>query len=207
MNWIEFSRKMLHDIANPLLAVRLQLWNLKNAEPGSLKEAVGKLEKELNYLESLIKNSREVLKMEASDEETSPLTAEEVREVFNGIGDELPKLSLHYELSDWEGLSISVPMLSMIIRELAINAKEAEAGRLTFERNGDRINCTDDGTPFSKGAIRDALIPYYSSKEKGMGLGLAKVQRALELFDGRLELEAAESPKQARIVLILPPAS
>jgi len=206
MNWIEFSRKMLHDIANPLLAVRLQLWNLKNSDPGSIKEAVEELEEEFDYLESLIQNSREVLKMEAPNGERSPLTGEQVRKVFGELGSEVNGLELRYEASDWEGVAITTPALSLIIRELAANAIEAQASRLDFEKNGDRIICTDDGAPFIESSLESALTPYYSSKEKGMGLGLAKVQRAIELFGGRLELETADISKKARIVLILPPA-
>ena len=66
-----------------------------------------------------------------------------------------------------------------------------------------RVAVSDDGPgipPEKQGRVFEA---YYTTKEKGTGLGLATVKHNVELYGGRVLLES-ELGKGARFVLLFP---
>lgn len=53
---------------------------------------------------------------------------------------------------------------------------------------GFRIEVADRGTGLSEGTLRDALLPFYSTKPTGTGLGLTLCREIVEAHGGRLSL-------------------
>ena len=53
---------------------------------------------------------------------------------------------------------------------------------------GFRIEVADRGNGLSEGALRDALLPFYSTKPTGSGLGLTLCREIVEAHGGRLSL-------------------
>ena len=53
-----------------------------------------------------------------------------------------------------------------------------------------RIEVIDDGEGIKREALDKILIPFFSSKEKGTGLGLTVVQKVIEAHGGELGIES-----------------
>jgi signal transduction histidine kinase len=53
---------------------------------------------------------------------------------------------------------------------------------------GFRIEVADRGSGLSEGALRDALLPFYSTKPAGTGLGLTLCREIVEAHGGRLSI-------------------
>jgi signal transduction histidine kinase len=94
---------------------------------------------------------------------------------------------------------------------LLLNARDAlgEGGtvRVGLERAGNRVRITvaDDGPGMDEATRRRAFEPFVTDKEKGSGLGLAVVRRAVEGAGGTATLESA--PGRGTVVrLTLPRA-
>ena len=66
-----------------------------------------------------------------------------------------------------------------------------------------RIEVADRGSGMSEVVIAQALLPFYSTKRAGTGLGLALVREIAEAHGGRVHL-ANRADGGARVVLILP---
>ena len=81
---------------------------------------------------------------------------------------------------------------------LLLNAKEAmsEGGtlELSLRRDGGRAVCRvrDTGQGMSEAVRRRATEPFFTSKEKGSGLGLAVVRRVMDAAGGRLDIRSVE---------------
>jgi two-component system, NtrC family, nitrogen regulation sensor histidine kinase NtrY len=54
--------------------------------------------------------------------------------------------------------------------------------------SGFRLEVADRGSGLSEGALRDALLPFYSTKATGTGLGLTLCREIIEAHGGRLSL-------------------
>ena len=68
---------------------------------------------------------------------------------------------------------------------------------------GFRIEVADRGTGLSEDTLRDALLPFYSTKPAGTGLGLTLCREIVEAHGGRLSL-ANRADGGARVTVWLP---
>jgi len=87
-------------------------------------------------------------------------------------------------------------LLRQALLNIFLNARDAmpAGGRLmvTLERRGGRalVTITDTGTGMSEAVRARATEPFFTDKEKGSGLGLAVVRRAVEDIKGKLEIQS-----------------
>src|SRR6266704_2272858 len=70
-------------------------------------------------------------------------------------------------------------------------------------QGGARIEIEDNGPGIARQELARIFTPFYTTKERGTGLGLALVQKAAVLHDGRVEVESDEG-RGARFTLVLP---
>jgi len=68
---------------------------------------------------------------------------------------------------------------------------------------GVRIEVADRGSGLSPDTLRDALLPFYSTKPTGTGLGLTLCREIVEAHGGRLSL-ANRPDGGARVTVWLP---
>jgi signal transduction histidine kinase len=76
--------------------------------------------------------------------------------------------------------------------EIRIAVREAGGGFL--------LEVTDRGTGLKDDVLRDALLPFYSTKATGTGLGLTLCREIIEAHDGRLSV--ANRPESGAIVSV-----
>ena len=79
--------------------------------------------------------------------------------------------------------------------EIVVSVREHGAGVM--------LEVGDRGTGFAEEALRDALLPFFSTKESGTGLGLTLCREIIEAHGGRLSL-ANRSGGGALVTLWLP---
>jgi signal transduction histidine kinase len=68
------------------------------------------------------------------------------------------------------------------------------------------VSVTDDGPGIPKSQIAKIFEAYFTTKEKGSGLGLSIVKHKIEMYGGSVLVES-ELGKGARFVLQLPTKS
>lgn len=113
-------------------------------------------------------------------------------EVVLSLGDELPRVRADAE------------QLRQVFLNLAINAVQAmgEGGKLTIStsvRKGGRrgapaqfleVRFRDNGPGIPQNVLKNLFIPFYTTKEKGTGLGLPISQRIIENHGGTIEVRS-----------------
>lgn len=85
--------------------------------------------------------------------------------------------------------------LARVFENLVLNSIEANARKVVVElKTGDRdasILIEDDGDGMSEDELKQAFIPFHTTKEKGTGLGLAIVEKIIvEDHKGKIDCES-----------------
>ena len=91
------------------------------------------------------------------------------------------------------------------------NAREALEGRsgtvlvraFCHEDHAIEISIADDGPGIPPDKLEKIFEAYYTTKEKGTGLGLATAKHNVELYGGRIRVQS-ELGKGARFTIVLP---
>jgi len=94
-------------------------------------------------------------------------------------------------------LDVDPSQLQQVLVNLLKNAREAgsppdEIAVAVDETDGLAIHVLDRGSGMDEEQMRRALVPFYSSKKGGTGLGLALSREILEAHGGRLQLAARD---------------
>lgn len=108
-------------------------------------------------------------------------------------------MRFHYEGPDLQWVASQPLQLTQILNSLFSNAIEAmpAGGMLTAQVNllgGQRAEfvLTDTGKGMSQQQERMVFKPFYTTKQGGLGVGLALVKRIMERFGGSVSLSSRE---------------
>lgn len=109
-------------------------------------------------------------------------------------------------------LCIDPTSLDQILANLAINARDAmpQGGRFQIgtRRHGDQAHliCQDTGHGMGEAALSRLFEPFFSTKDRGLGLGLATVEHAVQKAGGVVEV-TSEPGVGTRFLLRFPQAA
>jgi len=100
--------------------------------------------------------------------------------------------------------------IRQVLLNVLLNACQAvgDAGRIRIDRFTDGSRCRivirDSGPGFSREAVQNAFTPFFTTKERGIGLGLAVSHRIIELHGGRIRIGNDEDGGGGRVEIELP---
>src|SRR5262249_6975457 len=86
-------------------------------------------------------------------------------------------------------------LLKVVLQNLLVNSAQAMQGqgliRVVLETSGGmcRIRVTDSGPGVASDARANLFTPFFTTKARGSGLGLATAKRIIDAHNGRLALE------------------
>jgi two-component system, NtrC family, nitrogen regulation sensor histidine kinase NtrY len=105
--------------------------------------------------------------------------------------------------------SFDTAQVEQALINLLKNARESGSDAATIELavqlvpHGFAIEVRDRGPGFTQAALENALVPFYSTKETGTGLGLTLCREIVEAHGGRLRIANREGGG-AQVTLFLP---
>ena len=219
-----------HEVKNPLNAMTIHLELLKqklarSAVPVSAgsapsAESAVSLDKHLNVISSEIKRLDEVvvgfLKFARPDElKLQPVKLSDlISDVATTVAPEAERANVTLKVDcspDSPEINADPGMLRQAILNLAINACQAmpNGGNLklccrTASRKRVEIDVEDTGVGIPPEHLQKIFDLYFTTKEKGSGIGLSMVYRIVQLHDGDVEVES--TPGGTRFRLIFPQA-
>ncbi|MDU0353543.1 HAMP domain-containing sensor histidine kinase [Paraglaciecola aquimarina] len=105
-------------------------------------------------------------------------------------------------------LDADLAQLEQVLINILKNAHEADPSKnvsMSFKRsdNAIEISIEDSGTGMSAEVIQNALLPFYSTKHSGTGLGLALCREVIEAHHGKLVFNNKETGGLC-VLIILP---
>lgn len=210
----EMSTYLAHEIRNPLFAIGgftnslLRSKNIDDSERDKLQiiaEETKRLDKMLSGILNFVKPAH----TEAEHVDIGALAKETVELMSigyskSGIGfklnipDELPKVKGQEEL------------FKQCLINLLKNSMEAmeEGGRITITAYMDTeyvyLDVADTGSGMSEKDMEKVFSPFYTTKEKGCGLGLAMIKKIVEEFGGRIRIKSKEDEGTVVTIMFSP---
>jgi PAS domain S-box-containing protein len=187
-----------HDLRNPLTGINGAAYYLKmklgpNAEKKML-EMLSLIEKDIQYsnkiITDLMEYSREI-KLELTETTPKSMVAESVSLV------QVPEKIQLIDLTQNEPrIKIDVDRMKRVFSNFIKNAFEAmpQGGKFTISSralDGDvEFKFIDSGVGITKEVLERLWAPFFTTKAKGMGLGLAICKRIIEAHQGRISVES-----------------
>ncbi len=207
--WGNLSRKLAHEIKNPLTPIQLTIDRIRNKYSGQItNEDQQSFKENLKIINSQIKQIENLVN-EFSDFARMPKPILKRNNLVKLLNDNIKLLSevnksieINLNKKDEEILlkcdkeQISRVFINLIKNSIESIEQKSEKN-LDFKKkisidissNNDHILITleDNGIGFDKNNIEEILNPYYTTKKNGTGLGLSIVNKIVNDHKGELE--------------------
>ena len=219
--WRELARRLAHELKNPLFPLQLTVENMLRAKQSSpeqfeevFRESSATLLAEISNLKAIIGRFSEFSRMPQPQ-----LQQVQVNEIVGRVVQlfqaqlQVPghapiecKLDLDQKL---ESIAADPDLLHRALSNLVLNAVDAmpQGGTLTLRTRRDegrvRIEVADTGCGLTPEECERIFTPYYTSKQNGIGLGLAIVQSVVSDHGGTITVKS-EPGRGTTFVIELP---
>jgi signal transduction histidine kinase len=113
------------------------------------------------------------------------------------------------ELSCLSEISVDQEMIKRVFLNLTVNGMQAmeNGGRLTISTKSEdsfiEVGFKDTGIGMSKENLEKLFTPFFTTKAKGMGIGLSICKKFVEAHNGIIEIESTEG-KGTEVLIKLP---
>lgn len=218
----ELSAILAHEIKNPMNSIIINMevlrTSLNEVLQSSNSPALDKSQKYLNVIEGEIKRLDKVIKgfLDFANPGQATRVKFDLNSIVQSIRDLMDlelkskNINLHLDLNpDLPKIVGSSDQIKQAMINLVINAMQALKSNgniaLVTREDGDFIEVIveDDGPGMAHENIRESFKPYFTTKEKGSGLGLSIVNRVVKDHGGNIFVKS-EIGKGSRFTIQLP---
>ncbi|MBP8297141.1 MAG: hypothetical protein KAX84_13595 [Burkholderiales bacterium] len=209
----EMTGAITHGIRNPLASIRTSAELIQDDASTAVREAAGDITAEVDRLSEWVRQLLTYSKQEPARVEAVAL-ASLLRASCAGFEREMQRSGIVLETAIDEGLPAvqgEQVRLSHALNSLLSNALEAMSGggRLQVAaraapRGGSvQVTIRDSGVGIPRHDLPRVFAPFFTSKRKGLGLGLPLVNRIVTRFGGSVSI-ASEPGQWTEVVVELP---
>ena len=186
-----------HDLRNPLQVIRLIGDELENkfTEDHETFGMIRRVNKNILYMDKIVSDLQLLAKQRTTNlVETS--VCKLFQEALENI--QIPDTVEVVGLTKDQEIFVDVNMFVRVIVNLVNNAVQAmpDGGKIWVdcvkEDGFDVISVSDSGKGISKEEIDNLFTPFFTTKAKGMGLGLSVCKQVVEYHGGEIRVESCE---------------
>jgi len=208
--WKKVIRVIAHELNNSLapissLAHSGQILARAPPDPDQLARVFSTIEDRARHLASFIEGYAQFAKL--PQPRLAPVSWEVLLERLRVVVDFRLVGSLPQRTASFDTAQVEQALINLLK-----NARESGAEAASIELSvhataqGFSIEVRDRGPGFTQAALENALVPFYSTKESGTGLGLTLCREIVEAHRGRLRIANREGGG-AFVALWLPDGS
>lgn len=197
------SRTIAHEVRNPLTNINLATEHLRSeitpaAETNILLDMISRNSNRINELINDLLNSTKAAQLDYTRVKINDILDQSIGFAQDRIDLKGIKIVKNYAtdippiLADIEKLNIA--FLNIIVN--AVEASTSGGGVITIttknKKNGCEIIFSDNGKGIDKESLSKLFEPYFTTKEKGTGLGLTHTQNIILSHQGNIYAESEE---------------
>ncbi len=218
--WKEAVRRIVHELKNPLTPIKLSAERIKKrAEENSdnlrniVLESLKPMIEEINAMQYLIENFSRYAKMPPPELQPTDINQliEDILSLYSSLPENIEIKKMFAE--NVPKLNIDKKLMKRAILNIvknAVNAVEEEGGgtisvKTIYFASGQKVNIeiSDTGRGIPDTLKEKIFIPYFSTKPKGDGLGLAIVRNIIQAHNGHVFVKN-NFPRGTTFVIELP---
>ena len=189
--WKKVIRVISHELNNSLAPIASLAHSgaelLRRGQHDRLPVALATIEERARHLEGFLRDYARFAKLPAPRDEPVPLAAfiEKLRtQVRFSVDGVVPDEVLRFDPAQLEQALLN------LLKNAHESGSPAEAVSMAVRRisEGWRLDVLDRGSGMNEAVLANALLPFYSTKRSGTGLGLALAREIAEAHGGRIAL-------------------
>jgi two-component system, NtrC family, sensor histidine kinase HydH len=210
----DLSSAVAHSIRNPLASIRSSAELIHDDSDVATKEAAGDIIAEVDRVETWVRDLLQYANPKSEKIKNECLNAI-IKASLAGYERELEKHNITTSLKLSENIPPiqgNAPLLQQVMNNLISNAMEAmpSGGMLSITTEtatgaNVQVSVSDDGVGIPKEHLAGVFKPFYTSKPKGLGLGLPLVKRIVERHGGKVNIDS--QPWHGTTILLSFPVS
>lgn len=203
-----------HELRNPLNVIKTSVYfllNARNASPEKIRSHLERIDRQVAASDSVIVGLNNFARLPVPELQTIEACGF-LKQLTEAL--ELPhNIEVRVECSDEVGAFLGDPQqLAIVFSNIVRNACDAmpQGGQIELSaiRNGDGVGISvrDTGTGMSKEVLQRVMEPLFTTKARGIGLGMAISRAIVEKHNGKL-LAASEVGQGTTVTVWLPKAA
>ncbi|SMD31866.1 Histidine kinase-, DNA gyrase B-, and HSP90-like ATPase [Reichenbachiella faecimaris] len=215
-SWQKLIRILAHEIINSLTPItslsETTLLILKKTKPTGLEDielSLKTIKDRSEGLLSFMEDYRKMIKLPQPKPEWFDIK-EKIRGILNLFQSQLDTIEV-FEVYEQKEIFADPVLLEQTLVNLFTNSIQAledqEEKSITVkffcEKSWMNLSLRDSGIGMDQDVLSKALVPFFTTKNTGSGIGLSLVQQILNLHGGRVELVSEEN-KFTQITLLFP---
>ena len=204
-----FTSAVAHEIKNPLNSLALLFDLLQKKGPADLKDDLGIGKAEVRKISGVIDRFSDHLRPLKLKKERVALR-EAVEEAFRAVAPEAASPGVEFRYSEPAPITLGVDrdLFSRCLENILRNAFEAtETGSVSVQAKRLRrkivVQIEDTGRGMAPAVAERIFDPFFTSKDKGMGIGLFLARKVVEAHQGRIWVES-EPGKGTKFFIQMP---
>ena len=204
------SGGIAHEIRNPLNAVKTSVFylvNAKNRSEEKTTEHLDRIDRQVSLIDNVVTALSDVAKLPDPDRKQLPIDRV-LRDVVRAVSLP-PELEITWDLpSETPHVLADANQIPIVFKNLVRNARDSIEGGGTITisvsalENRVGITVADTGCGIPADDLEKVLEPLYSTKARGMGLGLAITRTIVEKNNGELLVESEQGRGSKFTVLL-----
>jgi two-component system sensor histidine kinase AtoS len=205
----EMSAGIAHELRNPMAVIAGYLNLLAKKQDETDQTVIRDIQTEIKGMNRIISDLLTFARPTSLNR-----TSVDIRELLETCVEtvlqsrnESPRITTELDIADVSG-AVDEVLMRQALTNLLQNAVEAmpEGGTLTVRLRSDRnvsIRIRDTGPGIPPEHIKKIFLPFFTTKDQGVGMGLALTHKVVTAHGGRIEVESGRTGG-ATFTLILP---
>ncbi|MEE4311349.1 MAG: ATP-binding protein [candidate division KSB1 bacterium] len=211
--WRDVARRISHEIRNALTPIQLSLHRIGSSSTSGnsrLNESLRSIQDEMESLQKISEEFSQFARMPQVNREKNDLN-DIIRQLIPLIEGESKPVKFTLDLdASLDQIDIDRDQIRRAVHNLIKNSVDASDVGSTItirtyvseDERGTCLEIRDRGCGMSHDVLKKIFEPYFTTKQRGMGLGLSIVRRIIEDHEGDIEITSAEG-KGTRVLISL----